>query len=176
MQDIANEASLGIATLFRYFPRKEQLIVAVAAGIIEAYSEVLFNVVRGEGTCYEKMERLFDILTLSYQTGYQQNSRLIEAFECYVALSKEPVEDIEIYQTQYQKIISLLTELSMLGQQDGSVRADSNTVNYLITMMNAYGIFSKKAGMLSGIPAFHTKVDLIEQSHILKKIFLESIR
>ncbi|MFN3633241.1 helix-turn-helix domain-containing protein, partial [Exiguobacterium profundum] len=30
MQDIADAAGIGVATLFRYFPKKDQLIVAAA--------------------------------------------------------------------------------------------------------------------------------------------------
>ena len=35
MQDVANEAEVGIATVFRYFPKKDKLIVAVAIQNLE---------------------------------------------------------------------------------------------------------------------------------------------
>ena len=34
MQDIANKAEVGVATLFRYFPKKQMLIIAVANHIL----------------------------------------------------------------------------------------------------------------------------------------------
>ena len=34
MQDIAKEAEVGVATLFRYFPKKQTLIIAVANQIL----------------------------------------------------------------------------------------------------------------------------------------------
>lgn len=95
------------------------------------------------------MERIFDALVFYHQAHYQQNSKLIEAFECYVALSKEPLENIQIYQDKYDQLIHLFKELAHLGEQDGSVRTDMNTVETLITMINVFGNFSKKMSIFA---------------------------
>lgn len=176
MQEIAKAASLGVATVFRYFPKKEHLIVAVASYIVQSEVVIFEEIVHGEGTCYEKLNEIFDTLIFFQQAEHQQNSKLIEAFECYVALSKEPVEHMELYQTEYNKIIGLFTELAALGEQDRSVRASSNSVNILLTMMNVFGTFSKKMSMLEGIDAFNTRVDPSEQFNLLKSLFLESLK
>ncbi|UPK47408.1 TetR/AcrR family transcriptional regulator [Paenibacillus pabuli] len=176
MQEIAKAASLGVATVFRYFPKKEHLIVAAASYIVQSEVIIFEKIVHGEGTCYEKLNEIFDALIFFQQAEHQQNSKLIEAFECYVALSKEPVEHMELYQTEYNKIIGLFTELAALGEQDHSVRAGSNSVNILLTMMNVFGTFSKKMSMLEGIDAFNTRVDPSEQFNLLKSLFLESLK
>ncbi|WP_336782057.1 TetR/AcrR family transcriptional regulator [Paenibacillus illinoisensis] len=176
MQEIATAASLGVATVFRYFPKKEHLIVAVASYIVQSEVVIFEKIVHGEGTCYEKLNEIFDTLIFFQLAEHQQNSKLIEAFECYVALSKEPVEHMELYQTEYNKIIALFTELAALGEQDRSVRASSNSVNILLTMMNVFGTFSKKMSMLEGIDAFNTRVDPSEQFNLLKGLFLESLK
>ncbi|WP_025684865.1 TetR/AcrR family transcriptional regulator [Paenibacillus maysiensis] len=176
MQEIAKEAGLGVATIFRYFPKKEQLIVSVASRIVQSEFEVLSEIVRGKGNCYDKLDRIFGALIFFQNTEHQRNSKLIEAFECYVAMSKEPLEDIEIYQAQYNKLIALFSELALLGEQDGSVRTDHMTADTIITMMNVFGNFSKKMAMLNGIAAFHTQVEEAEQFKILKKLFLDQLR
>ncbi|MGV2966277.1 TetR/AcrR family transcriptional regulator [Paenibacillus sp. AGC30] len=176
MQDIADEAILGVATIFRYFPRKEQLIVAVASDIVQSEVLVFSDIIRGEGTCYDKLGRLFDSLVFFQQVESQQSSKLIEAFECYVAMSKSPLEDIEMYHSNYQQIIMLCAELAELGQKDGSVRNDANVVETINTMINVFGNFSKKTAMLNGIEAFQTKVDEAEQFNILKNIFLDHLK
>lgn len=176
MQEIANEAILGVATIFRYFPKKEHLIVEVAANIVHSEIEILQDVLHAEGTCYEKMERIFDTLVFYHQAHYQQNSKLIEAFECYVVLSKAPLENLQIYQDEYDQLIHLFTELAHLGERDGSVRTDMNTVDTLITMMNVFGNFSKKMSMLHDTDAFNTRVDLNQQFNILKTTFLSALK
>lgn len=167
---------MGVATIFRYFPKKEQLIVSVASRIVQSEFEVLSEIVRGPGNCYDKLDRIFGALIFFQNTEHQQNSKLIEAFECYVAMSKEPLEDIEIYQAQYNKLIALFSELALLGEQDGSVRTGNMTADTIITMMNVFGNFSKKMAMLNGIAAFHTQVEEVEQFKILKKLFLDQLR
>ncbi|PRA09473.1 TetR/AcrR family transcriptional regulator [Paenibacillus sp. DR312] len=175
MQEIATEANLGIATIFRYFPKKEHLIVAVASKIVESEVNAFEEIVYGQGTCYDKLERIFDIMNFQ-EAKHQNNSKLIEAFECYVALSKEPLEDIHLYKAQYDKLINLFSKLSGLGELDGSIRKDNDTVDTLITMLHVFGNFSKKMSMLSGIDAFHTQVDPSEQFRILKNLFLEQLK
>ncbi|WP_256337931.1 TetR/AcrR family transcriptional regulator [Paenibacillus sp. 276b] len=176
MQDIAKEANLGIATIFRYFPKKEQLIVAVASDIVQTEIEVFSNIVHGSGTCYEKLNHIFDAFIFFQRTEDRSSSKLIEAFECYVALSKEPLEDIDLYRAQYDSLIALFTELAELGKLDGSVRTDINTVNTLLTMIHVFGNFSKKMAMLHGIEAFQLQVDQTEQFQILKRLFLEPLK
>lgn len=176
MQEIAQEANFGVATVFRYFPKKEHLIVAVASDIVQGEIKTFEDIVRGEGTCYDKLGRIFDALIFFQQSDNQRSSKLIEAFECYVSLSKEPLEDIELYQAQYQRLINLFTELAELGERDGSIRTEGHTPNILITMMNVFGNFSKKMAMLNGIPAFQTQVDPTEQFQILKNLFLEPLK
>jgi hypothetical protein len=69
-------------------------------------------------------------------------------------MSKEPLEDIEIYQEQYNKLIALFSELALLGEQDGYIRrTDHMTADTIITMMNVFGQFK-----------------------ILKKLFLDQLR
>ncbi|SEK61014.1 TetR/AcrR family transcriptional regulator [Paenibacillus sp. OK003] len=176
MQEIAAEASLGVATIFRYFPKKEQLIVAVASEIVQSEIEVFKGILHDQGTCYDKLERIFDTLIFFQQAEHQRNSKLIEAFECYVSMSKLPLDDMEIYQANYNKLITLFTELAELGEQDGSLRTDGNTRETINTMINVFGNFSKKMAMLNGIDAFQTQVNEVQQFNILKKLFLDHLR
>ncbi|MEK5373438.1 hypothetical protein [Paenibacillus sp. FSL P2-0173] len=53
-------------------------------------------------------------------------------------MSKQPLEDIDIYQAQYNKLIALFSELALLGEQDGSVRTNHMTADTIITMMNVF--------------------------------------
>ncbi|WP_431088788.1 hypothetical protein [Paenibacillus sp. 8b26] len=96
------------------------------------------EIISGKGNCYDKLDRIFGALIFFQNTEHQRNSKLIEAFECYVAMSKQPLEDIEIYQAQYNKLIALFSELTLLGEQDGSVRTDHMTADTIITMMNIF--------------------------------------
>jgi hypothetical protein len=86
------------------------------------------------------------------------------------------LENLQIYQDAYDQLIHLFTELAHLGERDGSVRTDMNTVDTLITMMNVFGNFSKKMSSLHDTDAFHTRVDLNQQFNILKTTFLSALK
>src|SRR4030095_14197271 len=60
MQHIATDANIGIATLFRYFPKKEKLIVASATKLLEPMLHRFQSVADLPLTCLEKLEQLFD--------------------------------------------------------------------------------------------------------------------
>src|SRR5699024_12209493 len=49
MQDIADAEDIVIATLFRYFPKKKQLILAVATAIVESEAEAFKNILDQPG-------------------------------------------------------------------------------------------------------------------------------
>ncbi|WP_339292166.1 helix-turn-helix domain-containing protein [Paenibacillus sp. FSL W8-0187] len=44
MQDVATEAKMGIATIFRFFPRKEKLVVAIATKKLETVLETFRSI------------------------------------------------------------------------------------------------------------------------------------
>ncbi|WP_018751939.1 TetR/AcrR family transcriptional regulator [Paenibacillus sanguinis] len=176
MQDIAHECSLGIATVFRYFSKKEKLIVAVASEIVCAQKEVFADIVYSEGSCYEKLGRLFDALNFYEDDLHQRHSKLIEAFEGYIAMVGSPVEDIEHFQTVYAQMQELLSELGKLGVRDGTIRSDIDIVDTLLTMMNTFGHFSQKMAMIHDTTELQTFVDDSKQFIILKNVFMEYLK
>lgn len=72
-------------------------------------------------------------------------------------MSKSPLEDIEMYHSNYQQIIMLCAELAELGQKDGSVRNDANVVETINTMINVFGNFSKKQRCSMALKPFKQK-------------------
>ncbi|PAD44071.1 hypothetical protein CHH54_03595 [Bacillus sp. 7520-S] len=176
MQDIAQECNLGIATVFRYFSKKEKLIVAVALEIVDTQKEVFAEIVHGDGSCYEKLGRLFDALNFFEDHLHQQHSKLIEAFEGYIAMVGSPVEDIEHFQTVYRQMLELFSELGQQGVRDRTVRSDIDIVDTLLTMVNTFGHFSQKMAMVHGIEELQTFVDDSKQFLILKNVFMEYLK
>ncbi|KAA8746124.1 TetR/AcrR family transcriptional regulator [Paenibacillus sp. UASWS1643] len=60
MNDIAEEANIGIATLFRYFPKKEQLARLIVVQVLNETRDVFNQISEMGGTCFEKMDELLD--------------------------------------------------------------------------------------------------------------------
>ena len=63
MQDVATAAGIGIATLFRYLPKKEYLMIAATNAITEEMARDIGQIVEQHCTAYEKIEQIFVIMS-----------------------------------------------------------------------------------------------------------------
>ncbi|WP_052344255.1 TetR/AcrR family transcriptional regulator [Bacillus ndiopicus] len=176
MQDIADDLNLGIATIFRYFPKKDKLIVAVAINVVERYYNLFTAVAAKNATCYEKMEALFDYFIADIEPENLACTKLLEVFESYASTSLEELEDYQEYTLIRKKIAKTLTEMIEEGSLDGSIRTDIAAKDVLSSIINAFGLFSRKLSLYERIPFFEDELDPHVQLAIIKGIFMEYIK
>ncbi|WP_239615626.1 TetR/AcrR family transcriptional regulator [Cohnella mopanensis] len=176
MQDVAKEANIGIATLFRYFPKKEKMIVAVAVRRIETVHEAFRSIATTPVSCLEKIEKLLDFFISQLQQPDQASIKFMEDFESYAAHSPEPLEDIESFNTLYRSISREFQKIIEDGISDGSIRSDLPIPETLTTVINVCGIFSRKLSLHNNILTFVSDLESDQQLAILKKIMLEYLR
>ncbi|MCR8643181.1 TetR/AcrR family transcriptional regulator [Paenibacillus sp. N1-5-1-14] len=176
MQDVATEARMGIATVFRYFPKKDKLIIAVATRIIESQIETFDTIANGQETCYEKLEKILDFFITLIGPAHSKNTKLLEAFESYAAQSTEPLEDLDLYNDAMSRIQSSIMNIIKDGMNDGSIRANLSLDDTIATMTNSFALFAKKLSLQSSIPMLEFKIESAKQLHILKDIFLSYLR
>ncbi|MFU1794040.1 TetR/AcrR family transcriptional regulator [Paenibacillus azoreducens] len=176
MRDIAEEDNVGIATVFRYFPKKDRIIVAVAARIIEMEAEAFQAILERPGTGIEKMEMLFDHFIEENSPNYLNRNKLIEAFESYAAQQAEPLDGIEEYYEATRKVFRIFERIIQICTEDGSVRSDMDARETLSTLVNTFGIFAKKLSIQSSILMFKADPDFMVQLSILKRIFMDYLK
>lgn len=176
MQDVATEAAMGVATVFRFFPRKEKLVVAVATKMLETVLETFRSVAEQPISCMEKLELLFDhfISLLEQQTS--SNVKLLENFESYAAQFTEPLEDIELFNAVYRDISQVFSTIVGQGIEDGSVQADLPIAETLTTIVNTFGIFARKLSLQKNILVVEPDLSPEKQLAILKHILLNYLR
>ncbi|GGD72220.1 TetR/AcrR family transcriptional regulator [Paenibacillus nasutitermitis] len=173
MQDIAGEANIGIATLFRYFPKKEKLIVAVAAKLLEPMLHHFQYVADLPLTCLEKLEQLFDFFIDDHLNS---SIKFMVDFESYASHSKEPLEDIAHFNSLNRKISQQYSKIIRNGMEDGSIRSDIPVMETLTTVINTFGLFSKKLSLQKNILLLESDLDAGLQLSILKKTLLDYLR
>lgn len=173
MQDVASEANIGIATLFRYFPRKEKLIVAVATRMLEPMLDYFKYVADLPLTCLEKIEMLFDFFI---QDQNHLSIIFMVNFESYASHLNEPVEDVLDFNTLNRKIWHEYSRIIQNGVEDGSIRAGLPVKETLITLMNSFALFSRKLTMKKNILLLESDLDSDKQLELLKQIFLEHLK
>jgi len=176
MQDIAAELNLGIATVFRYFPKKDKLIVAVAVNVLERYHSLFISVASKNTTCFEKIEELFDYFISDIEPENLECTKLLETFDSYASTSLDEFGDYEQYIVIRKKIADLLSVIIEEGVKDGSIRTDIPAKDVLASVINAFGLFSRKLSLFERIPFFEDELDPRVQLTIIKQIFMDYIK
>lgn len=173
MQHIADAANIGIATLFRYFPKKEKLIVAVATKLLQPIHDAFMTTAALHGSCLDKLERLFDFLIQEHDRA---SAKYMIDFDSYAAHSLEPVEDMESFVALHRRISQHWAAIVQSGMEDGSIRQDLQVKETLTTIMNAFGQFSRQLSLQNNILLFESDLESRPQLLILKGMFLDYVK
>ncbi|MEK3980076.1 TetR/AcrR family transcriptional regulator [Psychrobacillus sp. FSL K6-2836] len=174
MQDVAKEAEVGIATVFRYFPKKDKLIVAVAIQNLERILPAFTKIASSPKTAYERLE---DVLNYLLEDQDESNSsKFREAFESYASFTKEPLPDIEDYIEIQKQISNSLIPIIEDGKTDGSIRTDLSIKETLITIINTFGTFVNNVVLKAPISFLEEDIDPLIQRRVLKDILLSYVR
>ncbi|MFJ7638467.1 MULTISPECIES: TetR/AcrR family transcriptional regulator [unclassified Peribacillus] len=176
MQDVATKANVGIATLFRYFPKKENLIVEVAVFILSNFQDDLKKIADSEKNAYEKFEELFEYF-LEIANGPARKVTLFrEAFESYSSYKNEPLENIESYIDIQKELSREIFKIIKQGVEDDSLRSDINMELALQTITNCFSIFSTRITLHEKVAIPSSGITPIDQQQFLKEMFLHYIR
>ncbi|EFM10017.1 transcriptional regulator, TetR family [Paenibacillus curdlanolyticus YK9] len=176
MQDVAREANLGVATVFRFFPRKDKLIVAVVTSNLQQVLHAFQSIAAMSVSCLDKIELLFDHSISLLHNQDSSNVKLMENFENYAAHYTEPLEDIEAFNAVYREISSVFSSVITQGVQDGSIRPDLPIPETLTTVMNTFSMFARKLSLQKNILLFEQDVPPENQLAILKQILMSYLR
>ncbi|QUW20776.1 TetR/AcrR family transcriptional regulator [Sporosarcina sp. Marseille-Q4063] len=176
MQHIADAEGIGIATLFRYFPKKNKLIVAVAVQNLERNIQHFEEIVSADQPAVERLKRVLDHLTVKNTAEIKHSTKFREAFESYASFTKEPLEDIEDYINVQKRIADILLRIAEDGKVDGSIRADIPIKEAIITIINAYGTFGSNIALKSSISYLEDDIAPHIQQRMLMEMLLSYLR
>ncbi len=173
MQDIADEANLGVATVFRFFQKKEKIIVAVATKRLEQILEIFQQIASMNISCFEKINRLLDHLMKNQSSDRNDTVKILENFESYAARITDEIEDFDIYKSVYREISKTFSKIVEEGVRDGSIRSDINIEETLITLVNAGATFARKLSLQKSILFIELDLEPEKQADLLKNIILD---
>lgn len=172
MQKIADESRVGVATVFRYFPKKELLIIEVVKEVIEEMVPRFETIAALSLSGYEKMDAILDAYIDYLFSANREAVTLLESFEHFIAYNpmEKPLIE-EIYNT-YTKIGYIVNQSIQEGVQDGSISLDSAGQMNAITIMNLFGTAIKKHAFNSLLSDVTVSTPTKEQLSQLKSIIM----
>lgn len=176
MQDIATAANLGVATVFRIYPKKEKIAVGAATRKLKKILTVFEEIQEREATSLEKIEALLDHFLKELQSDEKDDIKIIEDFDIYSTRLTEPIEDIEQYKKVYREISRTYATIIKQGLEDNSIRSDINIEESLITLINTFATFARKLSIHKSIFFIELDLEPEKQLEILKKIIMDYLR
>ncbi len=176
MQDVANAADIGIATLFRYFPKKEYLLIATTNAITEEMTADIEKIIEQNITAYEKVEQILLYYIEGTKDPKLRLAKYFESFDLYEKLSEQsPGQYAEFFFTR-RRLASILVTLAEQGKQDGSLRTDIELDVFILTMVQSFSLFSFKSSLAIHDPDLSLLLSANKQLTMMKDIFLSYIR
>lgn len=169
-KDLAN---IGIATLFRYFPKKEKLIVAVATKLLEPTLQRFADIADLPLSCLDKLSHLFDYFIEDHNNP---STKLMSDFESYAAHTSDPLEGMDEFKELHQRIADEFSKIIHAGIQDGSIRTDLSIEETLPTVINAFGLFSKKLSLKAHFLLLDSDLESSRQLEILKNMLINYLK
>ena len=130
IKDIASEAEIGEATIYRHFIKKQNIVLAVALKLKEKVFEGYFDLSKGK-TGFEKVEIFYS----SYLNVFKNSPEyfyFINEFDAYMCM--EESISLDEYEKEVDSFKSPFVEAYELGLKDQSIRkVDSIDTFYLAT-------------------------------------------
>lgn len=152
MQRIADESDVGVATLFRYFPKKEDLIVEVVKDAIKRQIPYFEEVLKSNKKGIEKID---EALTGYIEYISEENidsTKLLEAFELYIAFNDVEHSLVEEIIKEYGKFQQIIKAIVREGKMDGSIQLSINNELIASTILNMFGTAVKKYSLYNFLP------------------------
>ena len=175
MQDIATAADIGIATLFRYFPKKEYIIVAVSNAMTDEMTEVVREILQQPIKAYEKLEQVLHYY-MSLDDEKHRMAKFFNTFDLYLKMAEKSPELYEAYMAGRKELAKVLLELAKEGQQDGSMRQDVDIPLFVMTAVQNYSFYTFKATLTVHDEALGQLLQPTKQLQLMKDVFLTYIR
>lgn len=175
MQNIADEAAIGVATVFRHFPRKELILFEIVS---QLYKDQILRFEHIENLGISPLEKLNLILEAYIDYLSEENfemTKILETFELYVAFYDVEDEVLAQIQRVFRLIPALITRILEQGQQDGSIRRNLESPKIVTTIINLFGTAIKKYSLHASTKSLASYMPAVEELYTVKDFLIEHV-
>ena len=172
MKDVADAADVGIATLYRYYKTKQELVLAIGTMMWDSFARSYTDEYRRrEKTAAEEFDRFLESFLELYRNR-KDILRFNQFFNVFVASEKIPPEQLEPYGRVIETLAARFHEMYVKGEQDGTMRTDipeqeifSGSMHLMLAAVTRYAV-----GLVYAPPTGH---DPEKELVTLKQLILE---
>jgi len=146
MPDIARAVDMDRSSIYRYFPTKMDLVVAISTTVWQEYSARGREIVYFKETAAERYEKWLDSFMDLYR-NHRDLLRYNQFFNVFVANERVTPEQMEPYIRVISQVRKRFHEVYELGKKDGTLRTDipeerifSITLHLMLAAVTRYAV------------------------------------
>lgn len=171
IKDIADEAGVGEATIYRYFQKKQNIVLASVLKLKQKVNEGYFDLSKGK-TGFEKIE-IFYKSYLNIFVDSPEYFRFINNFDAYVTAERdvslgEYEKEVDSYKAEYLKAYEL-------GLKDGSIKKNEDIETFYFSTTHALLELCKKLAVTQALLEQDKNSKKAAEIECLIKIMLVSL-
>lgn len=181
MTDIAKEAEIGVASLYRYFETKDEIAIRTAMWAWESQKKLIMPILNDTGyytkNGIEELEEIFDLFCKLFQNE-PDFFRYIYFFDAYIVCQKIDSERLIPYQEVIQSVQTVIGNAIHKGIEDGSIskKYKDNEKQLYFSLMHTLFSVSQKLSLTGKMLKMDETNDGVQQLKLLGQILLGGIK
>lgn len=181
MTDIAKDAEIGVASLYRYFATKDEIAIRTAIWAWENQKKMILPILDDSGYYKKKgidqLSEIFDLFCKLYQS-VPDFFRYIYFFDAYVVCQKIDSERLLTYQEVIQSVQIIIGNAIHKGITDGSISSDfkGNEKQLYYSLMHTLFSASQKLSLSGKMLQMDEINNDVQQLRLLGKILIGGLK
>lgn len=181
MTDIAKNAEIGVASLYRYFETKDEIAIRTAIWAWENQIKVILPILNDSGyydkNGLEQLKEIFELFCKLYQNE-PDFFRYIYLFDAYAVCQKISPERLLPYQNVIESVQKIISEAIHKGIKDGSIsgKYKKQEKELYYSLMHTLFSVSQKLSLSGKMLKMDEANDEIQQLKLLGSIFLGGLK
>ncbi|WP_461611698.1 TetR/AcrR family transcriptional regulator [Cytobacillus kochii] len=173
MNDIAVKAEMGVATIFRHFPKKDMIVDEVAAEKLKILLSFMEELSKKEDISYlEKITYLLDFFIFHSNKESGALPKILDYIVNYIAVNNFSFEENRCYLNVRDQLFSLFFDMIDAGANDGTIRSDINAREVIPTIINNFTVFTFKLAVQSKTNIIEPELPAHHQLVTMKNVIL----
>lgn len=181
MTDIAKDAEIGVASLYRYFATKDEIAIRTAIWAWENQKKMILPILDDSGYYNKKgidqLSEIFDLFCKLYQS-VPDFFRYIYFFDAYVVCQKIDSERLLTYQEVIRSVQKIISNAIHKGITDGSISSDfkGNEKQLYYSLMHTLFSASQKLSLSGKMLQMDEINNDVQQLRLLGKILIGGLK
>lgn len=181
MTDIAKNAEIGVASLYRYFETKDEIAIRTAIWAWDNQKKMILPILDDSGyynkTGLDQIAEIFELFCKLYQSE-PDFFRYIYFFDAYIVCQKISYDRLIPYQQMIESVQKIISQAIQKGIKDGSISKKymkmENELYY--SLMHTFFSASQKLSLSGKMLKMDEDNDEIEQLKLLGQILIGGLK